>query len=80
MTFAWIDAFLSDNSLALGLSGALLSLTALAAKFEEIVMEEEDTAMGAPVIGAAMAINEEMREHIDNNRVSVRSLPKSAFT
>lgn len=53
---------------------------ALAAKFEEIVMEEEEDSVGAPVIGAAMAINEEMREHIDNNRVSVRSLPKSAFT
>lgn len=53
---------------------------ALASKFEDIVMEEEEEALGAPVIGAAMAINEEMREHIDNNRVSVRSLPKSAFT
>lgn len=51
----------------------------VAAKFEEIVMEEEEASLGAPVIGAAMAINEEMRDHIDNNRVSVRNLPKSAF-
>lgn len=52
---------------------------AVAARYEEIVMEEEEASLGAPVIGAAMAINEEMREHIDNNRASVRGLPKSAF-
>lgn len=53
---------------------------ALASKYEDIVMDEEEHSLGAPVIGAAMAINEEMREHIDNNRASVRSLPQSAFT
>lgn len=52
----------------------------LAARYEDFVMEEEEASLGAPVIGAAMAINEDMREHIDNNRASVRSLPKSAFT
>lgn len=52
----------------------------IARSFEEIVMGDADDEMGEPVIGAAMAINEEMREHIDNNRVSVRSLPSSAFT
>lgn len=52
----------------------------IARNFEEIIMDEGDENIGAPVIGAAMAINEEMREIIDNNRVSVRSLPGSAFT
>lgn len=52
---------------------------ALAAKYEDIVMEEEEHTLGAPVIGAAMAINEEMRDHIDNNRASVNQLPQSAF-
>eukprot|EP00178_Gracilaria_changii_P016692 TRINITY_DN479_c3_g3_i1.p1 TRINITY_DN479_c3_g3~~TRINITY_DN479_c3_g3_i1.p1 ORF type:complete len:493 (-),score=89.36 TRINITY_DN479_c3_g3_i1:193-1620(-) len=46
----------------------------LAKQFEDMITGEEDTA-GEPVIGAAMAINEEMREHIDNNRSSVRALP-----
>lgn len=52
----------------------------VARNFEEIIMDEGDENIGAPVIGAAMAINEEMREIIDSNRVSVRSLPGSAFT
>ncbi|CAN8068111.1 unnamed protein product, partial [Agarophyton chilense] len=41
----------------------------LAMRFEDIIISEEDNT-GEPVIGAAMAINEEMREHIDNNRSS----------
>ena len=53
--------------------------TELSSKFEEIVMEEEDQALCAPVIGAAMAIKEEMREHINNNCVLVRSLTKYAW-
>eukprot|EP00177_Eucheuma_denticulatum_P005918 GFKZ01010781.1.p1 GENE.GFKZ01010781.1~~GFKZ01010781.1.p1 ORF type:complete len:538 (-),score=111.46 GFKZ01010781.1:526-2085(-) len=52
----------------------------VARSFEEIIMDEQDDNVGAPVIGAAMAINEDMREMIDNNRSSVRSLPSSAFT
>lgn len=52
---------------------------AVAAAFEDLVMGDDED-LGAPVIGAAMAINEEMRAHIDNNRVSVRSLPTSAFS
>lgn len=44
----------------------------LARQFEDIVMGEED-ASGEAVIGSSMAINEEMRDHIDRNRVSVRA-------
>lgn len=46
----------------------------LAKHFEEMITSEEEN-VGEPVIGAAMAINEEMREHIDKNRTSVRALP-----
>lgn len=52
----------------------------LARSFEDIVMGPAEEEMGAPVIGAAMAINEEMREHIDKNRVSVRSLPNTGLS
>ncbi|CDF36104.1 unnamed protein product [Chondrus crispus] len=52
----------------------------LALSFENIVMGPAEEDMGAPVIGAAMAINEEMREHINKNRVSVRSLPNAGVS
>lgn len=46
----------------------------VAARFEDMIMEEEED-LGAPVIGAAMAINEEMRAQVMNNRSSVKNMP-----
>ena len=48
----------------------------VAKRFEEFVLGEEE---GVGELGAAMAINSEMRDHIECNRVSVRTLPKEAF-
>lgn len=52
----------------------------VAATFDDLVTEEKEETMGEPVIGAAMAVNEEMRDQLDRNRTSVRALPSSAFS
>ena len=51
----------------------------LPSRFDDYITQEEDN-VDQPVIGAAMAVNEEMRDKLDKSRTSMRNLPTSALS